>query len=321
MSKDYSKYCFSPINNKKLIDYYYKQRDSFWTFAEIKMDHNDRKDFLELNLGAQEFIKFVLAFFSQFDGIVNENLSINFMEKMSHIKEVNAFQFMQGAIEVIHNESYSKATETIIQDLDERKKILSAIENYPSIRKLAKWVEEGTSNSKSFLEQLLTMMCVEGIFFSSAFCSIYWIKKMNKMRGLCKLNEFIARDEALHTDFAIALYHHLTLVSKEMEPLDENVIVNIIKSAVEVNSEFIRDALKVELIGINSEDMIKYVKCTADTILESLGCSRIYKIDNPFEWMIMINLTNKTNFFEDTVSEYARPDTNEDFTFTTEEEF
>ena len=122
MNKDYSKYCFSPINNKKLIDYYYKQRDSFWTFAEIKMDHNDRKDFLELNLGAQEFIKFVLAFFSQFDGIVNENLSINFMEKMSHIKEVNAFQFMQGAIEVIHNESYSKATETIIQDLDERKK-------------------------------------------------------------------------------------------------------------------------------------------------------------------------------------------------------
>lgn len=319
--KDYSKYCFSPMKYKKLLKYYEDQRDAFWTFAEIKMDQNDRRDWLSLNNNERKFLTFVLAFFAQADGIVIENLFENFQRETSDIKEANAFYSIQNAIETIHNETYSKLIETFIQDLDQREKAFAAIDNYPSIKKLAEWMMKWMNSDIPLPQRVIAFACVEGIFFSGAFCAIYWIKKTNKLRGLCKANEFIARDEALHTEFAIALYHHLTSVIHKFDPLDETIVHNIIKSAMEVSEEFINDALNVELIGMNSKDMIQYVKCTADRLSTSLGYSEIYNTKNPFDWMLLIVLPNKTNFFEDSVSEYSKGNSNETYIFSITENF
>jgi len=175
-------------------------------------------------------------------------------------------------------------------------------------------------SDKSLLERIIAFACVEGIFFSGAFCAIYWIKKSNRLRGLCKANEFIARDEAIHTLFAIALYHHYTLLSKKYKLLDEQVVHNIIREALEVSEEFIREALNVDLIGMSADDMIEYVKCTADFLATELGYDPVYGAKNPFDWMKLIAMENKTNFFEDTVSEYSKVKQN-DFNFKTDVNF
>ncbi len=312
----YSKYCFLPMKYPKLLQYYEKQRDAFWTPGEIDMG-KDRSDWLSLEPAERKFLTFILAFFAQADGIVIENLIENFQRETSEIKEVNAFYCMQNAMEMIHNETYSMMIETFIQDLQEREKALNAIDNYPSIKKIADWMMMWMKSDSPLMERVIAFACVEGIFFSGAFCAIYWIKKSNKLRGLCKANEFIARDEALHTEFAIALYHHYTSVGKRAPLLDQKVVYSIIGSAMNVAEEFIRDALHVELIGMNAEEMIQYVKCTADSLITSLGYEALYNVENPFDWMMMIALPNKTNFFEDTVSEYSKNKKN-DFNFTTE---
>ncbi len=280
----------------------------------------DRKDWMSLNDDERKFLTFILAFFSQADGIIVENLIEHFQRETNEYKEANAFYSMQNAMETIHNETYSIMIETFIQDFQERKKALNAIDNYPSIKKLAEWMFEWMDEERPLMDRVIAFACVEGIFFSGAFCAIYWIKKSNRLRGLCKANEFIARDEALHTEFAVALYHHYTSVVKRSQKLSQKTVHDIIKSSMSVVEEFIRDALHVELIGMNSKDMITYVQCTADRLAVSLGYDKIYKVENPFDWMVLIALSNKTNFFEDTVSEYSKVKDN-DFTFTTDEPF
>lgn len=312
--RDYTKYCFLPMENPKLLEYYTKQRDAFWTVAEIDFS-KDRQDWLALKTGEREFLTFVLAFFAQADGLVIENLFENFQRETSEIKEANAFYSIQNAIETIHNETYSTMIETFIQDYGQRQKAFNAIENYPSIEKIADWITKWMDPQLPLLERIVAFACVEGIFFSGAFCAIYWIKKSNRLRGLCKANEFIARDEGIHTQFAIALYHFYTAV-KGWEPLTQKRLAEIIGSAIDIIEEFIRQALRVELIGMNADDMMKYVKCTANVLMTSLGYEKLYDVENPFDWMLLITLPNKTNFFEDTVSEYSKVTVN-DFEFTT----
>jgi ribonucleotide reductase beta subunit family protein with ferritin-like domain len=320
MEKDYSKYSFLPIKYPNLLSFYDKQKKAFWTPQELDFS-KDRKDWESLSNDEKKFLTFVLAFFAQADGLVIENLFENFQRETSEYKEITAFYSAQNFMETIHNETYSLMIESFIQDLDERKKALNAIENYPSIKNLADWICDWMDSSKStLLERIIAFACVEGTFFNGAFCAIYWIKKSNKLRGLCKANEFIARDEALHTDFAVELYHHYTSITKKFERLEEEKVHNIISSAMNVSEKFIKDALQVELIGMNSDDMIKYVKFTADRLLVQLKYKKLYSVENPFDWMVLITLENKTNFFEDRVSEYSKV-SDKDYEFKLTDEF
>lgn len=304
-SEDFSKYSYFPIKYPTLERFYQDQKDVFWTPGEIDYS-KDRNDWDKLDENTKKFIKFILFFFAQADGIVNENLIENFKKQTSEYKEARNFYAAQEFIEVIHNETYSLLIETFIRDSEEKKKAFNAIKYYPSIRKIAEWMFSWMDKKRNLMERLIAFACVEGIFFSGAFAAVYWIKKKNILPSLCKANEFIARDEGIHTRFAIELYKVMTDVDHKHERLSEETVHKIIKSAMEVAEEFNRDALCVDLIGMNADDMIDYVKCTADTLSSSLGYNRIYKVDNPFEWMLVIGLPNKANFFETRPTEYAR---------------
>jgi len=316
--EDFSKYSFLPIKYPVLIDYFERQAAVVWTTEEIDC-LGDRDEWDKLDEGVREFIKFILFFFAQADGIVNENLIRNFKEETSEYKEASYFYASQEFIEVVHNKTYSMLIEAFIRDRDEKDKAFNAIAHYPSIRKIANWMFEWMDPSKPLTERVIAFACVEGIFFSSAFAAIYWIKRKNILKGLCKANEFIARDEALHTEFAVALYHVMTMkqqyhesgsknskIPKCHDLLSESRVHEIISSATDVSEEFTRNALRVDLVGMNADDMVSYVKCTANKLSESLGYSKLYNVDNPFNWMAVISLPNKSNFFETKVTEYAR---------------
>jgi len=304
MSK-WEDYSYLPITRPHLEAYYRKQRDVFWTAQEISYAQ-DRLDFASLSSDERRFVKFVLAFFAQADGVVNENLIERFQRETRIYKEAGHFYIMQAMIELIHNETYSLLVEALIDDPDERVRILNGVQNYPAVRKIAEWMVEWMQASRPLTERIVAFACVEGIIFSSAFASIYWIKRKNVLPGVCKANEFIARDEAIHTIFAVALYHEMTGRDKIYPVLDASRVRSIIDSAVKVTEEFTRDALRVDLVGMNADDMMKYVKCTANRLSESLGCERIYDAENPFLWITVIGLPNKSNYFETKVSEYTR---------------
>ena len=210
--------------------------------------------------------------------------------------------------------------EAFFRDSEEKKKAFNAIKYYPSIRKIADWMFKWMNSDTPLHERVIAFACVEGIFFSSAFAAIYWIKRRNILHGLCKANEFIARDEAMHTEFAVALYHVLTEIDRKYDPLPESRVHEIIGSAMEISEEFTRSALKVDLIGMNADDMVSYVKCTSNRLSESLGYSKIYDVENPFDWMSIIGLPNRSNFFETKVSEYSRQ-AKSDFEFSLDGEF
>jgi ribonucleoside-diphosphate reductase beta chain len=304
---DYSQYSFLPIKRKNLEQFYQRQKAVVWTPQELDYSR-DRSDWDDLDEGTKTFVKFILFFFAQADGIVNENLITHFKQETSFFKEATFFYSAQEYIETIHNETYSILIETFIRDRQEKLKGYNAIQHYPSIKKIADWMFEWMNSDRSLTERVVAFACVEGIFFSSAFAAIYWIKRRNVLQGLCKANEWIARDEALHTEFAVELYHELTGTDKPRFPrLPEDTIHSIIKSAVAVSENFVRDALQVDLIGMNADDMVNYVKCTGDVVSMSFGYNHIYGIDNPFNWMAVISLPNRTNFFEGKVSEYAKP--------------
>lgn len=304
-------YAFYPRKYHHLDKYYEKLRDSYWVPAEIDFSA-DREDWERLSKDAKnkntlKFVEHILAFFAQADGIVNENLIDNFQRDTSDTKEAQSFYIMQAANELIHSETYGLQIETLIHNPLKKQRMYQAIRNYPSIKKISEWVFTYMNKERHILERILGFCCVEGILFTAAFCAIYWIKKMNIFRGLWKSNEFIARDEALHTEFGTVLYHHYTSFVKKYEPLSDAKIIEIIRSAVETSENFVRDALMVDLIGMSAEDMIKYVKSTANSLGRSFGLKeKIYEVDNPFDWMAVISLPNKTNFFEDEVSEYSK---------------
>jgi len=308
---NYERYAFLPIQNHKLIEFYHSQKNCFWTPQELHLEH-DRKQFTSLPPNTQEFIKYVLCFFAQADGIISDNLMHHFQAETSHIKEAAAFYAMQNCMETIHNETYSLLIEALITDPFEKQKAFNAIAHYPCIKMMSDWMIEWMNSDKSLCERVIAVACVEGIFFNGAFCAIYWLKRQNLLPGLCRANELIARDEAIHTNFAVSLYHTLVNMNLEMN-VSQETVHSIIRSAVMCCESFIRDALKVDLIGMKTDDMIQYIQVTADHLIQAFGYDKIYNQSNPFQWMIMIGLQNKTNFFEHTVTTYEKVNETSEF--------
>lgn len=302
---NYSKYSYLPIRFPTLDDYYQKQKSVMWVHTEIDFT-GDFEDFDASDENLRAYIEFNLAFWSQFDGLINENLVDNFKKETSRYKEARNFYSAQEFIEVIHNETYSTLIEVCIRDQEKKKKMFNAIEHYPSIKKMADWVFEWMRSGRSLSERVVAFACIEGIFFTSTFAGVYWIKKRNILKGLCKANEWIARDEKLHTDFAVALYHVLTSEGHDYDRISEERIHEIIRSSCEVVETFTRDALRVDMIGLSADDMVAYIQCTADKLSTDLGYSKVYNVSHNFDWMPIIGLPNKSNFFETRPTEYAR---------------
>jgi ribonucleoside-diphosphate reductase subunit M2 len=257
-------------------------------------------DWIKLSDNERHFISHVLAFFAASDGIVNENLAANFMTEIQS-PEARCFYGFQIAVENIHSETYSLLIDTYIKDQREKTRLLHAIDTVPCVRRKANWALQWCNpDVASFAERCIAFCVVEGIFFSGSFCAIFWLKKRGLMPGLAFSNELISRDEGLHCDFACMLYRKL------QNKLSNERIVDIVTDAVDIEKEFVRDALPVELIGMNSKLMQQYIEFCADRLLVALGCPRHYQVTNPFDWMEMISLQGKTNFFEKRVGEYAK---------------
>ena len=286
-----------PIKYPKIWEMYKKAEASFWTAEEIDLSH-DQKDWDRLNDGERHFITHVLAFFAASDGIVNENLAVNFMREVQ-LPEARCFYGFQIMIENIHSETYSLLIDTYIKDTKEKDRLLHAIDHVSCVKKKAEWALRWISKG-SFAERLLAFAAVEGIFFSGSFCSIFWLKKRGLMPGLSFSNELISRDEGLHCDFACLLYSML-----EEKPSKEQVYT-LIGDAVKIEQEFVTDSLPVNLIGMNAKMMAQYIEFCADRLFVALGYPKLYNAVNPFDFMEMISLQGKTNFFEKRVAEYQK---------------
>jgi ribonucleoside-diphosphate reductase subunit M2 len=314
LAPDDNRFVMFPIKHNDVWEMYKKQVDCFWRAEEIDLS-KDLTNWESLNGDEKHFISMILAFFAASDGIVLENLASRFMNEVQ-VSEARAFYGFQIAMENIHSETYSLLIETYIKDKEEKNKLFNAIEHFPCIKKKSDWAQKWIhDNRSSFATRLVAFACVEGIFFSGAFCSIFWLKKRGLMPGLTFSNELISRDEALHCEFAILLY------SKLIKKVDKNRIHEIIKEAVEIETEFICEALPCRLIGMNSEMMTQYIKFVADRLCVQLGYKKIYNISNPFDWMEMISLEGKTNFFERKVGEYSLANKQSEDAFVFSEDF
>ena len=315
LCEDKSRFVMFPIQYQDVWDMYKKQVDCFWRTEEVDLS-KDLIHWQNLNDDEKYFIKHILAFFSASDGIVLENLGARFMTEIK-VSEVRAFYGFQIAMENIHSEMYSLLIDTYVKDASEKDNLFNAISVHPSIKKKANWALSWMNDTDtSFGARLVAFACVEGIFFSGAFCSIYWLKKRGIMPGLTFSNELISRDEALHTEFALLLFKKL------LHKPSKDVIIDIIKSSVDIERDFICEALPCRLISMNSVLMSQYIEFVADRLAIQFGCDRIYGASNPFDFMEMISVEGKTNFFEKRVGEYAlankdKPtnvfDLNEDF--------
>ena len=300
LTENPNRYVLYPINHPRIFDMYKKAVSSFWTVEELDLtkDHNDWQ--LKLNDNERHFIKNILAFFAGSDGIVLENLGQRFMDEIQ-VPEAKCFYGFQIAMENIHSEMYSLLIDTYIKNNAEKDRLFRAIETIPSVAKKAKWAIKWIQDKDSnFATRLVAFAAVEGIFFSGSFCSIFWLKKRGIMPGLTSSNELISRDEGLHTDFACLLYGMLS------NKLDETVIYELIAEAVEIEKEFIIDSIPCNLIGMNSKLMSQYIEFVADRLLAQLGYNKLYKTSNPFDFMEMISIEGKTNFFEKRVTEYSK---------------
>ena len=314
LAPDDNRFVMFPIKHNDVWEMYKKQVDCFWRAEEIDLS-KDLTNWESLNGDEKHFISMILAFFAASDGIVLENLATRFMSEVQ-VSEARAFYGFQIAMENIHSQTYSLLIETYIKDNEEKNKLFNAIEHFPCIKKKSDWAQKWIhDNRSSFATRLVAFACVEGIFFSGAFCSIFWLKKRGLMPGLTFSNELISRDEALHCEFAILLY------SKLIKKVDKNRIHEIIKEAVEIETEFICEALPCRLIGMNSEMMTQYIKFVADRLCVQLGYKKIYNISNPFDWMEMISLEGKTNFFERKVGEYSLANKQSEDAFVFSEDF
>lgn len=300
-----SRFVLFPIQHDAIWSMYKLHVASFWTAEEIDLSQDITDWKQKLNDDERHFIKHVLAFFAASDGIVNENLVLNFMREVQ-LPEARCFYGFQVAMENIHAETYSLLIDTYIQDSAEKNKLFNAIDTIPCVKKKAEWALRWIENAPSFAHRLVAFAAVEGIFFSGSFCAIYWLKKRGLMPGLSFSNELISRDEGLHCDFACLLYSML------QEKLDPKEVESIIAEAVRFEIEFVSEALPVNLIGMNADMMAQYLKFVADRLLVSLGNNRIYNVTNPFDWMDLISLQGKTNFFEKRVGEYRKAHVNLD---------
>ena len=305
--EDENRYVMFPIQDQSIWDMYKKQIDCFWRAEEIDLS-KDHASWETLNDDEKFFIKMVIAFFAASDGIVIENLGIRFMSDVQ-LSEARAFYGFQIAMENIHSEVYSLLIDSYVKEEKEKETLFHAIENFPCIKKKADWAIKWINDKRSsFATRLVAFACVEGIFFSGAFCSIYWLKKRGKMPGLTFSNELISRDEALHTEFAVLLY------SKLVKKLPKKKIVEMIEEAVEIEKEFICDALPCRLISMNSKLMSQYIEFVADRLIVQLGYEKIYNATCPFDFMEQISVEGKTNFFEKRVGEYALANKDKDET-------
>ena len=298
LKSDDNRYVLFPIKDNDIWLMYKKSVDSFWVVPEVDLS-KDLGDWDKLTPDEQNFIKMILAFFAASDGLVLENLASRFMCDVQ-LAEARAFYGFQIAIENIHSEMYSTLIDTYIRDGNEKEKLFKALEHYPCIAKKANWAKKWINdNRSSFASRLVAFACIEGIFFSSAFSSIYWIKKRGLLPGLTFSNELISRDEALHTEFAILLY------SKLQKKLNKKRVYEILQEAVEIEKEFITDAIPCRMIGMNAKLMTQYIEFVADRLCLQLGYDKIYNSTNPFDFMELISVETKVNFFERTNSEYA----------------
>ena len=298
LTPDDNRYVMFPVKYNDVWDMYKRAIDSFWIVNEVNLAQ-DLKDWNGLNEDERNFIKMVLAFFAASDGVVTENLASRFMNDVQN-SEIRAFYGFQIAIENIHSTMYSLLIDTYIKDDEEKTKLFEATVNYPCITKKFNWAKKWLDDKRSsFAKRLVAFAVVEGIFFSSSFACIYWIKKRGLMPGLTFSNELISRDEALHTEFAVLLY------SKLVRKLPKKKIVEIITEAVEIEKEFIIEAIPCRMIGMNSKLMSQYIEFTADRLMLQLGYDKIYNASNPFDFMELISIESKVNFFERTNSEYA----------------
>ena len=298
LAPDDNRFVMFPIKYQDIWEMYKKQVDCFWRAEEIDLS-KDLDNWNSLNHDEKFFISMILAFFAASDGIVLENLASRFMNEVQ-VSEARAFYGFQIAMENIHSHTYSLLIETYIKDQEEKHKLFNAIEHFPCIKKKSDWAKKWIhDNRSSFATRLVAFACIEGIFFSGAFCSFYWLKKRGLMPGLTFSNELISRDEALHCEFAVLLY------SKLQKKVDKARIHEIIKEAVEIETEFICNALPCRLIGMNSDMMTQYIQFVADRLCLQLGYKKIYNVTNCFDWMELISLESKTNFFEKRTDAYA----------------
>lgn len=296
--KTNERFVLFPIKHHELWKAYKDAEASFWTAEEIDLT-SDLVDWAKLSDNEKHFITYVLAFFAASDGIVGENLAMRFYGDVG-FAEARAFYGFQLMMEGIHSETYSLLIDTYIKNDEEKNKLFNAITTIPIIQKKAEWALKWINSDLSFEERLIAFAAVEGIFFSSSFCSIYWLKKRGLMQGLGFSNELISRDEGMHTEFACQLY------KMSSNKINKEIVCQIIEEAVRLEVEFCTESIPVELIGMNNGMMSQYVKYVADRLLVSLGYDKVYKESNPFDFMEMISLTSKSNFFEKRVAEYRK---------------
>jgi len=298
LKENKNRFVLFPIKHDDIWAMYKQEEASFWTAEEIDLSQ-DLIDWANLNDGERHFISHVLAFFAASDGIVNENLAVNFLEKVQ-IPEAKCFYGFQIMMENIHSETYSLLIDTYIKDPKEKDRLFNAIDTVPCVKKKADWALRFIDNG-SFIENIIAFAAVEGIFFSGSFCSVFWLKKRGLMPGLSFSNELISRDEGLHCDFACLLYTKYI-----NNKLPQERVLQIILEAVEIEKEFVTDSLPVDLIGMNARLMQQYIEFVADRLLVALGVPKHFNATNPFDFMEMISLQGKTNFFEKRVSEYQK---------------
>ena len=298
LTENQNRFVLFPLQNNEIWKMYKKHLACFWVATEIDLSQ-DLNDWKTLKQDEKHFIKYVLAFFAASDGIVLENLADNFICEVK-LPEARCFYGFQAAMENIHSETYSLLIDTYIKDEDEKNNLFNAMNNIPCIQQKANWAVKWMNKDAPFVQRLVAFACVEGIHFSGSFCAIYWLKKRGLMPGLTYSNELISRDEGLHTDFACLLYR------QAVNKLTNEQVHKIVIEAVKIEKNFICDALPCKLIGMNSKMMATYIEFIADHLLYELGHTKLYNVENPFEWMDMINLTGKTNFFEKRVSEYQK---------------
>jgi len=297
LEPDDKRFVVLPVKYHDLYQMYKKAVACFWTAEEVDLS-KDLVDWGKMSADEKHFISLILAFFACMDGLINENLAIRFFNEVQN-SEARLFYGFQMAIEGIHQEVYANLIDTYIMDSAERNGLFNAIQTYPCVKKKADWVKKHISADTTFAERLVAFICVEGIHFSGAFCAIYWFRSKNLLQGLCFSNELISRDEALHTEFGVALYRKLNHRLKETE------VHAIIREAVEIETEFICEALPCRLIGMNSVLMTQYIQFVADRVCLQLGYEKIWNVPCPFSYMETISMERKSNFFESRVSEYA----------------
>ena len=315
LKENKDRFVILPINYPKIWEHYKRHEASFWTAEEIDLT-GDTKDWNNLNDGERHFISHILAFFAASDGIVNENLAVNFMREVQ-LPEARCFYGFQIMMENIHSETYALLIDTYIKDNVEKDKLFHGIDTIPAVKRKAEWALRWIENG-NFAQRLVAFAAVEGIFFSGSFCSIFWMKKRGLMPGLTFSNELISRDEGLHCEFACLMYSMLENKMTEAE------VQKIILEAVEIEKEFVSESLPVDLIGMNAKLMQQYIEFVADRWLNKLGYSKVYNTSNPFDFMEMISLQGKTNFFEKRVGDYQKAGVmaeKDSQVFSTEEDF